>query len=96
MKGLRRRHGLAKRDPATEKADLRAFVRAWHAAVDGSGPPMDKFKSHEFAKLAWKYKYAPEFQDEMIVRHAGKPGRAPSREDMPVMSNRVRIPGRVD
>lgn len=95
MRRLKHRYGhVSKADKTVaELAQLREFVQHHKDVLDGKARPLSKHEAHVFAKLAWKHKYHPDFQDEIMVRHAGKPGRAPEEGDMPVMTNKVRIPG---
>lgn len=94
MKALRRRYGHAKKlSESEQRARLHELLQWRSDTLDGRAGPMNKHVAHEFGKLAYKFKYDPEFQDFTHVRYAGKPGPAPKYEDMPVMSNKVRISG---
>jgi hypothetical protein len=93
-RAIQTRYGRAKRlSDAEARERLRQLLKHHSAVLDGRAQPLSKFEMHEFAKLAYKYKYDPEFADHMMVRYANKPGPAPKHEDVPVMTNRVRIPG---
>lgn len=91
---LRKRYGHAKKlSEAEQRARLHELLQWRSDTLDGRVGPMSMHVAHELNKLAYKFKYDREFEDFMLVRYANKPGPAPKHEDMPVMTNKVRIPG---